>query len=406
MTNSTCVVFSNLNGTQEPSFNLCLAAFRSTTPPGCPSAITWGCYSTLSMSILSILTLILILSMAMSQIIREGSMWVKIIYSFTFLEAVLYVIRYVAFPNDLLIILANTIESEVVVIVAYALTWICIELHTTHASHSNGNDSDDQTYVAVATKCVLPTLGVMALALVVTLILTFVNVLGTSETCHQLEWFFISAFRFVCVVLCTISAGLIQKNMNRMTVSESYRRNKTLLIWCIAAIFIVASVVELGNDLWAAITTNSDPNVECWKWSSISIDSNKYGNGTSMLSLRVIVRTLKFFLPMWAVVIFFRVLMPERQVLGRNRTSSWASSQQDDAWSNISGYQPNAMKRPLVLSSGSGGEDDFLRRKSTGIVGVVDHESQQSMLHPSDLLGVRRDLLREESIGSVQNFNT
>jgi len=261
----------------------------------------------------------------------------------------------------------------------------------------------------------------LAVALVVTLMLIFVGVLGNSKDCHQLAWLLISFFRAMCVVVCAVAAKLIQQQMNKVAVSEDYRKSKTMLIGWVAAILIVATVVELSNDAWAVFDPQQGG---CWKWSSVSIDVSAYGDGTPMLMLRVVTRALKLYLPICAVVIFFRALMPERQL--RTRAMSWAShigslgggggDEDRDDWSMISGYEPTAAMGEHLLQNVD--DDDMYvrserRRKSGGaaVVGVVDHggyeeeeEEDGQRLKPSDLFvhdgtcskGMnRRDLLRE-----------
>jgi hypothetical protein len=348
-------------------------------------------------------------------------------------------------PNDLLVIAATTVESEVIVIAAYILTRICVELHTTR------NLPDSPLYMEkVARNVVAPLLGLVGIALVVLLVLAVLGVLGDEQNCHQLAWFLISSCRAVCVVVSTVSAGLIQQKMSTMAVSEGYRKSKIRMVWLVAVVFILATVVELGNDAWAATRPAGRRYLDgaCWKWSSISIDIFSDGDGAPMLSLRVLVRTVKYFLPMWAVLAFFKALMPERQV--KNRAMSWASGigggDNEDEWSTISGCTPRgARTRPLM--SGGGGSDDgggegggetiepwgegaealyarAERRRSSGglaaVVGVVDDVRLLSTAglvengrrggsgggrgdgnSPRRLLG-GRDLLRESSGGSVQ----
>ena len=136
-----------------------------------------------------------------------------------------------------------------------------------------------------------------------------------------------------------------------------------------------------------------------------------------MVSLRVLVRTCKFFLPMWAVLAFFKALMPERQV--KNRAMSWASGigggDNEDEWSVISGCTPRGARTEPLRSGGEGGEggeneetwDDGSaealyapaerRRSSGGLAAVVDVVDGG----PRGVL-VGRDLLREKSSsGSV-----
>ena len=411
--NVSCASFHSLNqSNQEPSLYSCVAAFRVSYPSSCPSPVTWGCYSVLAMSILGLATLVLVLSLSWTQVIREGSMWVRAIYVCTLSEAALYVVRYAFVPNDLIVFVATIIEAEVIVVAAYILAWICVELHTT--------PSKEWMYTRTVYCLLQPMLVALAVALVVTLMLIFVGVLGNSKDCHQLAWLLISFFRAVCVVVCAVAAKLIQQQMNKVAVSEDYRKSKTMLIGWVAAILIVATVVELSNDAWAVFDPQQGG---CWKWSSVSIDVSAYGDGTPMLMLRVVTRALKFYLPICAVVIFFRALMPERQL--RTRAMSWVShigslgggggDEDRDDWSMISGYEPTAAMGEHLLQNVD--DDDMYvrserRRKSGGaaVVGVVDHggyeeeeEEDGQRLKPSDLFVHdgskgsmnRRDLLRE-----------
>jgi hypothetical protein len=341
-------------------------------------------------------------------------LWIQTIYGATLLQGVLYVTRYAFVPNDLLVIAATTVESEVIVIAAYILTWICVELHTTRS-----NLSDTPSYMErVARNVVVPFLVVVGITLVVLLVLTILGLFGNENNCHQLAWFLISSLRASCVIVSTVSAVLIQKKMSTMAVSEGYRKSKVRMVWLVAFVFVFATLVELGNDAWAATRPPDEHGGgACWKWSSISIDVFTHGDDGPMVSLRVLVRTCKFFLPMWAVLAFFKALMPERQV--KNRAMSWASGigggDNEDEWSVISGCTPRGARTEPLRSGGEGGEggeneetwDDGSaealyapaerRRSSGGLAAVVDVVDGG----PRGVL-VGRDLLREKSSsGSV-----
>ena len=411
--NETCTTLL-LNLTTEPSLQQCIPAFQAAPSASCPSLVTWGCYSVLSMTVLASCTLLIVLFFSCAQSVREGSLWIQTIYGATLLQGVLYVTRYAFVPNDLLVIAATTVESEVIVIAAYILTWICVELHTTRS-----NLSDTPSYMErVARNVVVPFLVVVGITLVVLLVLTILGLFGNENNCHQLAWFLISSLRASCVIVSTVSAVLIQKKMSTMAVSEGYRKSKVRMVWLVAFVFVFATLVELGNDAWAATRPlDEHGGGACWKWSSISIDVFTHGDDGPMVSLRVLVRTCKFFLPMWAVLAFFKALMPERQV--KNRAMSWASGigggDNEDEWSVISGCTPRGARTEPLRSGGEGGEggeneetwDDGSaealyapaerRRSSGGLAAVVDVVDGG----PRGVL-VGRDLLREKSSsGSV-----
>jgi hypothetical protein len=335
LTFNSCNNVQLFNLTEEPSVLQCFPAFQrqvNTTSICQYSRVTWGCWSVLSMSVISCITLIAILSMGCLRIVREGTIWIQVIYIATVIQGLLYSIRYLFVANDILVIAATTIESQVVVITAFILCSICNQLY------------DDESSQAKA--CFVSSLlAFMSVCLIMTFILSaFTEILGNSNNCHQAAWILLSCFRVVCVINCAIAAGFIQKKMNQVVVSESYRKSKTRTLWFVAVIFLVAAAVALANDIFGVLETSSTsvPNVSetCWKWASVSVDLNTENNSAVMLTLRILVRTVKFFLPMWTVMIFFKALMPERQV--RDRNISWASGVggQDDEWSTISGYQP------------------------------------------------------------------
>jgi hypothetical protein len=357
------------------------------------------------MSLISGLTFLVIVSLGCTQSVRGGTLWIQLIYFATLAEALLYSIRYMFVPNDLLVIAAATIEAQVVVMAAYILASICIELYAT-------TNIRDQFYIQIIHKAVLPLLGVMCFSLGLTFIFTMVGDLGSSQTCHQLAWALISSFRAVCVLVCAIAAGFIQHKMNLVEVSEGYRQSKTRTLWCVATIFILATMVELGNDAWG-IGSNAPGQVgECWEWASVSIDQHIDGDTTLMLVVRVLVRAVKFFLPMWTVMVFFKALKPERQV--RDRTMSWASGGVgDDEWSTISGYQPpqtSPLSSDEGLRVGSGGIDTLglLRHGGGGVGGGggggggggINSTSGAVLVHhsesPTRLFGSSKDLLRND----------
>ena len=108
--NETCTTLL-LNMTTEPSLQQCIPAFQAAPSASCPSLVTWGCYSVLSMTVLASCTLLFVLFFSCAQSVREGSLWIQTIYGATLLQGVLYVTRYAFVPNDLLVIAATTVES-------------------------------------------------------------------------------------------------------------------------------------------------------------------------------------------------------------------------------------------------------------------------------------------------------
>ena len=345
------------NATAEPAlFPSCALAFSCPTSSSssCSSSsssyLTWGCVSATGMCVLALCTLLLTLVLGCSGVVRTGSGYIQAMYAVTLAEAALLSLRFLALPDDRLVIAAEALEAGVMVATAWFLAWIAEQLYreeedveskSTTTTEQNIRNQKMLWYAVAPLVCCLGA-GILATA-----VLALSGVLGSDLDCHRGAWIMISSFRTLAVAVSVGAAVLIHNKLGRESVSEAYRQSKTRLVWFVVGVFLMATLVELGNDVWGAVTTSSGQ--ACYAWAARSI-SDGTGGGGSFLVLRICVRTVKYFVPMWSIVVLFRALLPARHDGREQRTMSWASHM-SDVRSELS--SPSSARRG-VLGGGEG----------------------------------------------------
>ena len=100
-------------------------------------------------------------------------------------------------------------------------------------------------------------------------VLSLVGAFGSDVDCYRGAWITISSFRTVAVALSVGAAVLIHRKLARATVSDTYRRSKTRLVWFVVGVFLLATLVELGNDIWGVVTTSGGH--ACYAWAARSV---------------------------------------------------------------------------------------------------------------------------------------
>ena len=333
------------NTTLEPSLvPLCLSAFAKPRhgEDNCPSDLTWGCVSSLSMSILAGLTLLATIALGCSTVVRQGSVWIQGIYFVTFVESFLLFLRYLAVADDLLVIVSESLEAGVMVVTSYFLASICEQLYRGYGDGVLTEDDDsgkmgmrERTETRnrrVLYFLVLPVDIFLGVGILVTATLSLTG-MGSNLDCHRFSWLLISTFRTLAVTLCVISAVLIHRKLRYAEVSETYRQNRTRLVWFIVGTFLFATIVELGNDIWGLVNRS---NSSCYAWAGKSVSHTDSSDNGDFVALRICVRVFKFFVPMWSIVLLFRALLPSRHDGRVQRKMSWATH--SDAASVLSSH--------------------------------------------------------------------
>lgn len=270
----------------------------------CRSPVTWGCYEAIAMTVLAAVSEFILVTMSCSHIVRDGSMWIKTIYGSTVLQSTLILVRVLFIMDDRLIVASETLEGLVVVLAGYILSWIATQLY-----------ENKRFLYRIAYPILLVTTAIHIGALLMSVIGVSITIGPPDQRsdliqsdCHELSWIFLSGSRLFAVILCLVCAACIHKRLYQEQVSVFWREAKTKLVWCVAGIFTGAAFVEIGDDMNRAFAR------DCDAWITVSVSSTwPLGN----LIVRLIARIIKFFLPMWTVVILFRALMPAREVKRR-----------------------------------------------------------------------------------------